>query len=261
MFGAQAGLLAGLIAAVADHGRSSRSWRRPTPRSPSGSSAASAASGSWRASRRGPSRRGSGSCSPGAPDQGTRRPGLPGGCRRPLAWWWGWPAPLRWKRLHPRWGLLALTLLTAPWYVAIGLVTRGRVPAVRRRARRSSSGSRRGWRSMAAFPGTTSSAQRCAFYPWSALVPAAVAGGLGSKRSDHQPGLPAGLGDRPLDLPRVRPDPKLIHYYLPAFPPAPCWWPGWWNAVAAEGTSLRGGRWAGWGWGCLAGSESPAPSG
>lgn len=156
-----------------------------------------------------------------------------------LAWWWGWPAPLAWKRLHPRWGLLALTLLTAPWYVAIVLYSRGeflRFAVGSQIIQRITTGVEE----HGGFPGYYLVCSLLAFYPWSAFIPAAVLAAWRPKRSDHRLGFLLGWLVGPwilLECVQTR----LIHYYLPAFPAGVLLVAWFVERVAAEGMSLR--RW------------------
>jgi len=156
-----------------------------------------------------------------------------------LAWWWGWPAPLAWKRLHPRWGLIALTLLTAPWYVAIVLLSRGgflRFAVGSQMLQRITTGVEE----HGGFPGYYLVCSALAFYPWSALVPAAVLAAWRRRRNDHRLGFLLGWLIGPWILLECL-QTRLIHYYLPAFPAGALLVAWFVETVAAEGMSLR--RW------------------
>ena len=81
-----------------------------------------------------------------------------------LAWWWGWPAAQVWRRLHPRYGLLGFALVTVPWYLAVAVITRGEFlhfavgkQIVERVTTR--------WRSMADSPAITPSSRCSPFIP------------------------------------------------------------------------------------------------
>ena len=98
-----------------------------------------------------------------------------------------------------------------------------------------------------------------AFYPWSALVPAAVWGAWTRRKTDPDFGFLLGWVIGPWILLECLPT-RLIHYYLPAYPGL-CLLVAWMvEAVAAEEVTLR--RWplGRLGLGLLAGSGSREPS-
>jgi 4-amino-4-deoxy-L-arabinose transferase-like glycosyltransferase len=155
-----------------------------------------------------------------------------------LAWWWGWPS-LAWKRLHWRWGLVGYVVLTAPWFVAISVASRGeflRFAVGRQIVHRLASD----MEAHGGFPGYYPLISALVFYPWSALVPAAFAGAWMRRKSDPNLGFLLGWAIGPLLLLECFRT-KLIHYYLPAFPA--------WTLLAAwlvlsvadEGVNIR--RW------------------
>src|SRR5262249_60116603 len=45
-------------------------------------------------------------------------------CAGLASWWWGGPVS-SWGRLRWRWGVPLFVLVTAPWYVAVGVSSRG----------------------------------------------------------------------------------------------------------------------------------------
>ena len=114
----------------------------------------------------------------------------------------------------------------------------------------SSSGSRSGpssssapparWKSMEDFPAITSPSPRFAFYPWSALVPAAVWGAWTRRRTRAELPLLLGWVIGPWLLLECLPT-RLLHYYLPAYPACALLVAWMVETVAAEEVSLR--RW------------------
>ena len=132
-----------------------------------------------------------------------------------VSWWWGGPTAC-WKRLEWRRGLILLAVVTLPWFVAIGIVSRGdfyRVAVGFHIIQRVTSGIEE----HGGFPGYYVVLSLLTFYPWSALLPAALYGGWSRRRSDPAFGFLLGWIVGPLiflELVRT----KLIHYYLPAYP-------------------------------------------
>jgi 4-amino-4-deoxy-L-arabinose transferase-like glycosyltransferase len=153
-----------------------------------------------------------------------------------LAWWWGWPA-LAWKRLHWRWGLLGYSMLTAPWFVAISVASSGdflRFAVGRQIVHRFASD----MESHGGFPGYYAVVSALVFYPWSALVPAALVGAWTRRKSDPNLGFLLAWTIGPLLLLECFRT-KLIHYYLPAIPA--CALLATWLilSVTAEGVNIR----------------------
>ena len=155
-----------------------------------------------------------------------------------LSWWWGAPAGA-WARLRWKWGLAAFAALTAPWYVAIGILTRGdfyRFAVGDQMVRRMVTG----MEEHGAWPGYYVGGTLLTFYPWSALLPAALLGAWFRRRGNPALAFLLGWAVGPLvTLECVRT--KLIHYYLPALPACAllaAWLVG---AVAAAEVNLR--RW------------------
>src|SRR5262249_7640380 len=98
-----------------------------------------------------------------------------------VSWWWGGPTAC-WKRLHGAWGLAAFVLITAPWFVAIGLISRGefyRVAMGRHVIQRMTTG----METHGGFPGYYIVGTLLFFYPWSALLPPAVLGAWHRRKS------------------------------------------------------------------------------
>jgi 4-amino-4-deoxy-L-arabinose transferase-like glycosyltransferase len=132
-----------------------------------------------------------------------------------LAWWWGWPLPPR-ARLHLRWGLISMLVLTCPWFVAVTIASHGeflRFAVGRQILDRVASD----METHGGFPGYYPIVSALVFYPWSALMPAALIGAWGRRRLDPALGYLLGWAIGPLLLLECFRT-KLIHYYLPAFP-------------------------------------------
>jgi 4-amino-4-deoxy-L-arabinose transferase-like glycosyltransferase len=132
-----------------------------------------------------------------------------------LAWWLGGPTAC-WKRLHWRAGLIGFIVLTVPWYVAISVASGGeflRVAVGRQIVHRVASD----MEAHGGFPGYYPVVSTLAFYPWSALVPAALVGAWLRRRTSPLFGFLMGWALGPLFLLECFRT-KLIHYYLPAFP-------------------------------------------
>ena len=134
-----------------------------------------------------------------------------------VSWWWGGPTDC-WKRSRLRWGwgLAGFLLLTAPWYVAIGLASHGdfyRVMVGRHVIHRMTTG----MEDHGGFPGYYLATSLATFYPWSALLPAALVGAWARRRSHPAFGFLLGWAVGPLILLECART-KLIHYYLPAYP-------------------------------------------
>ncbi len=159
-------------------------------------------------------------------------------CAGVASWWWGGPTSA-WKRLHWRWGLPLFLLVTAPWYIAVGILSRGeffRFALGKQVAERVVSGVE----SHGAFPGYYVLASLLLFHPWVGLLPAAIRGAWEQRKARPEFGFLLGWVVGPLLLlESVRT--KLVHYYLPAYPA--CALLGAWLVVAltTEGVNLR--RW------------------
>jgi 4-amino-4-deoxy-L-arabinose transferase-like glycosyltransferase len=121
-----------------------------------------------------------------------------------------------WKRLHWRWGLAGFAVLTLPWFLAIGIMTRGeffRVAVGEQivsrvvEAREAHGG----------FPGYYLVTTLLTYYPWSTLLPAAVAGAWIRRRETPVLAVLLGWLIGPwIVLECVQT--KLVHYFLPAYP-------------------------------------------
>jgi 4-amino-4-deoxy-L-arabinose transferase-like glycosyltransferase len=153
-----------------------------------------------------------------------------------VAWWWGWPSSA-WKRLHWRWGLAGFAIVTAPWFVVMSLATGGeflRFAVGRQIIHRVASD----MEAHGGFPGYYPVVSLLAFYPWSALVPAALVGAWQRRKSDPNLGFLLGWVIGPLLLLECFRT-KLIHYYLPAFPACALLTAWLVLRVAAEGVNIR----------------------
>ncbi len=153
-----------------------------------------------------------------------------------VAWWWGWPSRA-WKRLHWRWGLASFAIVTAPWFVVMSITTGGeflRFAVGRQIFHRVASD----MEAHGGFPGYYAVASLLAFYPWSALVPAAVVGAWQRRKSEPNLGFLLGWVIGPFVLLECFRT-KLIHYYLPAFPAWALLTAWLVLRVAAEGVNIR----------------------
>jgi 4-amino-4-deoxy-L-arabinose transferase-like glycosyltransferase len=131
------------------------------------------------------------------------------------SWLFGGPIAC-WTRLRWRWGPALCALLVVPWNVAILIRSQGAyydVAVGYHIVRRLT----HGIEEHGGFPGYYVVASLLTFYPWSALLPAAVAGAWARRRLLPHLGFLVGWIVGPLViLEFVRT--KLIHYYLPSFP-------------------------------------------
>ena len=157
-----------------------------------------------------------------------------------MAWLWGWPALLVWKRLHVRAGLVGFAVLTVPWYLAIAVVTRGeflRFAVGTQILQRATSA----MEEHGGFPGYYLALSTVAFFPWSALVPAAIWGAWTRRKTRIELGLLLGWVVGPWLLLECLPT-RLLHYYLPAYPACALLIAWMVEAIAGEEVTLR--RWA-----------------
>jgi 4-amino-4-deoxy-L-arabinose transferase-like glycosyltransferase len=153
-----------------------------------------------------------------------------------LARWWGWPVPTA-KRLHWRWGLAGFLVLTLPWFVLVAVASRGeflRFAVGNQILHRVVSDVE----AHGGFPGYYPVVSALVFYPWSALVPAAVVGAWLGRKSDRDAGFLLGWALGPLILLECF-QTKLIHYYLPAFPAYALLLTRLILSVSAEGVTIR----------------------
>jgi 4-amino-4-deoxy-L-arabinose transferase-like glycosyltransferase len=155
-----------------------------------------------------------------------------------VSWWWRGPTEC-WKRLRWRWGLSGFWLLTAPWFIAVGLISHG---AFFRRAvgyhvlERIS----RGIEEHGAFFSYYLVTTVVTFHPWSALLPAAIWGAWTRRRTHPAFGFLLGWVVGPWILLECV-QTKMVHYYLPALPAAAMLVAWLVEAVASDVANLR--RW------------------
>ncbi len=134
-----------------------------------------------------------------------------------LAWWWG-GSGLAWRRIWTRrWlGLAIFAGLTLPWYLAIAISSRGeffRFAVQTQVVQRISTGLEQ----HGGFPGYYAVLSLPMFYPWSALVPAALVMAWTRRKANPAAGFMLGWIIGPM-LVLECVSTKLIHYYLPAYP-------------------------------------------
>ncbi len=151
-----------------------------------------------------------------------------------------WAGPTGgWRRLHWRWGVPAFLLITAPWYIAIGIVSKGafyEVSMGKHVIHRMTTG----METHGGFPGYYVVGSLLTFYPWSALLPAALLAAWFRRRTNPGLGFAAGWMIGPLvmlELIRT----KLIHYYLPAY--AGCAFLAAWLIATVAGAEINLRRW------------------
>jgi 4-amino-4-deoxy-L-arabinose transferase-like glycosyltransferase len=132
-----------------------------------------------------------------------------------LAWCFGWRTNA-WKRLQWRNGLITLAIVVLPWFIAISIASGGeflRFAVGRQIVHRFS----HDMEDHGGFPGYYPVVSTLVFYPWSAFIPAALAGAWMRRKADPKFGFLMGWMIGPWLLLECF-QTKLIHYYLPAFP-------------------------------------------
>jgi 4-amino-4-deoxy-L-arabinose transferase-like glycosyltransferase len=156
-----------------------------------------------------------------------------------LAWWWGWPAGMVWSRLDPRRGLLVFAALTVPWYLVVGLLSRGeffRFSVGNQLLQRVTTQVEQ----HGGFPGYYLALSILAMYPWSVLMPAAAWAAWRRRKSHAELAFFLGWAVGPWIFLECLPT-RLLHYYFPAYT-AWALLAAWLvESVAGEDTSLR--RW------------------
>ena len=153
-----------------------------------------------------------------------------------MAWWWGWPVPPK-ERLHWRWGLAGFLALTAPWFVAVSITSHGeflRFAVGKQIVDRVATD----MEAHGGFPGYYPVVATLVFFPWSALVPAAILDGWRHRKSNPDLSFLLGWAIGPLLVLECF-QTKLIHYYLPAFPALTLLVARLVGALETEGTPLR----------------------
>jgi 4-amino-4-deoxy-L-arabinose transferase-like glycosyltransferase len=132
-----------------------------------------------------------------------------------VSWWWGGPTSC-WRRLRWRAGLLVFAGLTVPWFLAVGWLSRGeffRFALQTQIVQRISSGMEQ----HGGFPGYYPLVALPMFYPWSALLPAAILAAWTRRRTSPEYGFLLGWVVGPWLVLECF-GTKLVHYYLPCFP-------------------------------------------
>jgi 4-amino-4-deoxy-L-arabinose transferase-like glycosyltransferase len=155
-----------------------------------------------------------------------------------VSWWWGGPSSC-WRRLEWRWGPAVFALTAAPWYLTVGILSRGEFfrfaigTQIIDRLKMS-------LEEHGGFPGYYLAATLVTFHPWSALLPAAALAAWARRKAQPAFGFLLGWMVGPLLLlEAVRT--KLVHYYLPAYPP--CALLAAWLIVAVARQEITIRRW------------------
>jgi 4-amino-4-deoxy-L-arabinose transferase-like glycosyltransferase len=153
-----------------------------------------------------------------------------------VSWWWGGSTEC-WRRLRWRSGLVLFLAVTAPWFVAVGVESRGeffrfvfRTQIVQRIST--------GMEQHGGFPGYYPVAALAMFYPWSTLLPAALLAGWSRRRVSPASGFLLGWIIGPWLLLECF-GTKLVHYYLPCFPACAILVAWFMVEIARKGGSLR----------------------
>ncbi len=132
-----------------------------------------------------------------------------------VSWWWGGPT-ICWRRLRWRLGLFGFFSLTAPWFLAVGILSHGeffRFAFQTQLVQRMSSGMEQ----HGGFPGYYLVFSLALFYPWSVFLPSAIRCGWSRRRSSPEFGFLLGWIVGPWLILECF-GTKLIHYYVPCFP-------------------------------------------
>jgi 4-amino-4-deoxy-L-arabinose transferase-like glycosyltransferase len=132
-----------------------------------------------------------------------------------VSWWLGGPTGC-WKRLHWRWAVPGFLLLLAPWCIAIGVASRGeffRIALGQQFAGRLT----RAVEQHGGFPGYYLVTTLAMFYPWSALLPAALYGAWVRRKGRPELGFLMGWIVGPLIVLELV-QTKIVHYYVPSYP-------------------------------------------
>ncbi len=131
------------------------------------------------------------------------------------SWWWGgstkYLARLRWLP-----GVALCVALTAPWFVAIEVLSHGefhRILLGEQVLTRAS----RDFEGHPGFPGYYLGVTALTFFPWTILIPAALIAAWPRRRSQPELGFLLGWIGGPLLMFEVA-QTKLLHYYYPSYP-------------------------------------------
>ncbi len=155
-----------------------------------------------------------------------------------VAWWWGMPRTC-WRNLRWRWGVPAFLLITAPWFIAIGILSHGdffRVSMGYHVVKRMTTGIE----THGGFPGYYVVGTMLTCYPWSALLPVGMLAAWSRRKGRPEMGFLLGWIVGPLVFLEIV-QTKLIHYYLPAIPG--CALLVAWLVEAVAGTEANLRRW------------------
>ena len=155
------------------------------------------------------------------------------------SWAFGGPV-LGLRRLGWKWGVPLFLALTLPWYLAVGLRTNwdffrfawGDQVVKRVSVKMEEHGG---------FPGYYPVFTLLTFYPWSALVPAALLAAWSRRKAAPELGFLMGWAIGPLVVLELFKT-KMIHYYLPALP-ALAILTAWFLAQVSTGDALTIRRW------------------
>ena len=155
-----------------------------------------------------------------------------------VSWWWGGPSAC-WNRLDWRRGLAVFAGVTLPWFIAVGILSRGeffRFAIGTQVLSRINTG----LEEHGGFPGYYLVTTLGLFHPWSALLPAAALAAWTRRKLNPAFGFLLGWIVGPLILLECV-QTKLVHYYLPAYPACALLTAWLARAVAGAETGLR--RW------------------
>lgn len=167
------------------------------------------------------------------------------------ATWWLGGGLFPWSRMHGRLGLVLFAAIVLPWYVAIGISSGGDfyryALGVQMIQRVTTSLEHHG-----GFPGYYLVGTLLAFYPWSALVPAAAVGAWARRKVAPELAFLLGWALGPLVVLEIVKT-KLIHYYLPSIPALALLVGRLIQGLRGEAGNLRRFAWARLGLGMLGG--------
>lgn len=152
---------------------------------------------------------------------------------------WTGPSPA-WRRLRWRWGVPLFVVLAAPWYVAIGIISKGQFYEVamgRHVIHRMTTD----METHGGFPGFYVAGTLIGLFPWSAFLPAALWHAWKQRRTARGIGFAVGWWLGPLIVLEIIRT-KLIHYFLPATAGAALLVAWFLEEVALSESNLR--RWS-----------------
>ena len=132
-----------------------------------------------------------------------------------VSWWWGGPTAC-WRRLRWKRGAMLFLALVLPWFVAVGVASRGeffRFAIGSQIVQRMTTGMEQ----HGAFPGYYPLVTLPTFYPWSVFLPVAAVAAWTRRRASSEPGFLLGWIVGPLVVLECCKT-KLVHYFLPSIP-------------------------------------------